>query len=224
MVGAERSGADPRVEGVSDHSDAPFIALEWIEAGKERADADARFGRDLAELHRTSPSHYGLDHDNFIGILPQDNRPCDAWHEFLVLRRLEPQLKMAVDSGRSSMTLRSRMRRLFSVIEDRIGDPQPPAHLHGDLWAGNRLLGSDGYYCLIDPAVYGGCREMDLAMMRLFGGFSERVFSAYDEVYPFPEGLQERIPLYQLYPVLVHVNLFGGHYVDQAENLLRSVL
>jgi fructosamine-3-kinase len=114
--------------------------------------------------------------------------------------------------------------RLYDRLEQLCGPPEPPARLHGDLWAGNAIVDRNGIPYLVDPAVYGGHREIDLAMMRLFGGFSARVFAAYDEVYPVAPGLPERVPLYQLYPLMVHVVLFGAGYVSQVEQALRRLL
>ena len=111
---------------------------------------------------------------------------------------------------------------MLARLPELVGEPEPPARLHGDLWGGNLHIGEAGEPCLIDPAVYGGHREIDLAMMRLFGGFSERVFVAYDEAFPLSAGARERIPLYQLYPLLVHANLFGGSYVGSVERVVAS--
>ena len=112
--------------------------------------------------------------------------------------------------------------RLFRVLPELVGEAEEPARLHGDLWSGNLHVDEQGAPCLIDPAVYGGHREVDLAMMRLFGGFSARVFSAYDEAFPLAPGHAERVPLYQLYPLLVHVNLFGGSYLDAVRRALSA--
>ena len=117
-------------------------------------------------------------------------------------------------------------RRLFDALQralpDLVGPAEPPSRLHGDLWSGNLHVDERGTPCLIDPAVYGGHREIDLAMMRLFGGFGDRVFAAYAEVYPLESAAKARVPLYQLYPLLVHVNLFGGSYLGALRGALAS--
>jgi protein-ribulosamine 3-kinase len=205
--------------------EVPFLALERIVSGRKRDNWDELLGRGLAALHRTPAPSFGLDHSNFIGRLAQDNGPAETWSEFYITRRLEPQVRLAVNSHEASMTMKSGFARLFARMESRVGDPEPPSHLHGDLWSGNVMTDEAGDPCLVDPAVYGGCREMDLAMMRLFGGFSARVFDVYREEFAPGEGDNERVPLYQLYPLLVHLNLFGGsRYGDQVEAALRKVL
>jgi fructosamine-3-kinase len=204
--------------------DPRFLVLEHIASAPRRPDFDERLGRGLAALHRSGAPGFGLDHDNFIGRLPQDNRPLPTWADFYRGRRLEPQLRMATEAGRASPAMRRDCQRLFSMLESLVGPAEPPAQLHGDLWGGNIIADQEGAPCLIDPAVYGGHREVDLAMMRLFGGFGPRVFAAYDEAYPLSPGHQERVPLYQLYFLLVHVNLFGGSYVAAVERALSSLV
>ncbi len=199
-----------------------FLVLEHLESGGRRPDFDESVGRGLAALHRFGAPGFGLDHDNFIGRLPQSNVSAPTWPEFYRERRLEPQLRLARQAGLCSPSLARGFEQLFAVLEDRVGPPEPPARLHGDLWGGNLMVDEAGAPCLIDPAVYGGHREVDLAMMRLFGGFSPRVFSAYEEAWPLAPGYEERLPLYQLYFLMVHVNLFGRSYLAQAEHALRS--
>jgi fructosamine-3-kinase len=200
-----------------------FLVLECISAGRRRPDFDERLGRGLAALHRFGTPGFGLDHDNFIGRLPQSNAPAPSWPEFYRSRRLEPQLALARDAGLCSSAMARGFDRLFTVLDERVGPAEPPARLHGDLWGGNAIADETGVACLIDPAVYGGHREVDLAMMRLFGGFGHHVFAAYEEEWPLDPGHEERVPLYQLYFLMVHVNLFGGPYVAQAERALFAI-
>jgi fructosamine-3-kinase len=202
--------------------DAEYLVLEYLDPGRPTGDFDERVGRGLAALHRAGPERFGLDHDNFIGRLPQSNTPCDDWAEFYQSRRLEPQLRMASDRGLADTAMRRDFDRLFARLTERVGPKEPPARLHGDLWGGNLHRDGHGEPVLIDPAVYGGHREVDLAMMRLFGGFSARVFAAYAEAWPLAAGHEERVSLYQLYPLLVHVNLFGGGYVGSVKRALRG--
>lgn len=211
----------PKVLAVSQGVDSPaYLVLELIARGRPGPDFDERLGRGLAELHRSGAPSFGFANDNFIGSLPQENTPCETWAEFYRARRLEPQLRRAVDANRVSLSIRRAFERLFARLPALVGPAEPPARLHGDLWGGNLYVDERGEPCLIDPAVYGGHREVDLAMMRLFGGFSERVFAAYAEAYPLAAGAPDRVALYQLYPLLVHANLFGGSYVASVERAL----
>ncbi len=197
-----------------------FLVLELLAPGRPAPDFDERLGHGLAALHRAGAPTFGLEHDNFIGSLPQRNTPQQSWADFLWFERFEPQLARAAASGHVSVRLRRGFDELSSKLGQLVGPAEPPARLHGDLWSGNLHVDDAGAPCLIDPAAYGGHREMDLAMMRLFGGFSERAFRAYHEAYPLAAGSAERIALYQLYPLLVHVNLFGAGYVPQVERSL----
>jgi fructosamine-3-kinase len=217
-----------RVPGVLAASGAddltPFLALELIRSAPRQPNFDERLGRGLAALHRQGAPAFGLDHDNYIGRLPQKNTFAVTWAEFYRVRRLGPQLKAAVDAGLAPTRLRRDFERLFTQVEALCGPPEPPARLHGDLWGGNLIADDLGEPCLIDPAVYGGHREIDLAMMKLFGGFGPRVFEAYKEAFPLADGYRERVALYQLYPLMVHVNLFGGGYLGQVESALGRLI
>jgi fructosamine-3-kinase len=211
----------PRVLAVSPDAEPSFLVLELVRSAARRRDFDEELGRSLAALHRATPGAFGLDHDNFIGRLPQSNAEHARWADFYRAERLEPQLERASRQGRASSALRRDFERLFARLDSLVGPEEPPARLHGDLWGGNLHVDPTGMPCLIDPAAYGGHREIDLAMMRLFGGFGERVFAVYDEAFPLAPGHAERVPLYQLYPLMVHVNLFGGGYQGSVERALK---
>lgn len=211
----------PRV--IAFRTTAPcYLALEYLPSAPRAKDFDAVLGVGLAQLHAAPAPSWGGLGDNYIGLLPQSNASAASWGEFYVQRRLDPQLRRARDQRRcpSSWTLRfeSLFRRLPELLVD-----EPPQRVHGDLWAGNVHTGPSGEPCLIDPAAYAGHREVDLAMLQLFGGFSERTFAAYDECFPTLPGRRERVPLYQLYPLLVHVNLFGGSYGASVEGALSRL-
>jgi fructosamine-3-kinase len=209
----------PEVLAVSDGrpEEPAFLVLEMLASRSPRSDFDEELGRGLASLHRFGADSFGLDHENFIGPLPQRNTPAAQWADFYRDHRLGAQLELAAQRGRVSGSLRRAFERLLAKLDDLVGPEEPPARLHGDLWGGNLHIDDAGRPALIDPAVYGGHREIDLGMMRLFGGFGHRVFAAYDERYPLAPGHEDRVPLYQLYPLLVHVNLFGGGYVGSVE-------
>lgn len=203
--------------------DHQVLVLEWVQPGQPASGFDERLGQELAALHRQSPEGFGLEQDNFIGSLPQANAAAETWSGFYRSMRLEPQIKRATDAGCLPPRLKRAFARLLPRVPELTGPPEPPARLHGDLWNGNVLCDADGKPCLVDPAVYGGHREVDLAMMRLFGGFSSRVFAAYAEAFPLDADHLERVPLYQLYPLLVHVNLFGGAYLGNLEAALAAL-
>lgn len=212
----------PEVLAVSGEGAEPaFLALELIEPGRRRGDHDRELGRRLATLHRAHPAGFGLDHDNFIGSLEQVNTPCPTWAEFYAARRLEPMVQRAIEEGPAPASWARAFERLYARMDELVGPPEPPARLHGDLWSGNLHVDETGAPCLIDPAVYGGHREVDLAMLVLFGRPGPDFFAAYDEVWPRAAGHAERVALYQLYPLLVHVNLFGGGYVGSVERALH---
>ena len=211
----------PRVIEVSDEHPA-YLALELLTPAKRRPDFDEVLGRSLASLHAVGAPSFGLDHDNFIGRLAQSNTTADDWASFYWASRLEPQLRLATDRGLIDSGMSARFDTLRRVLPERVGPEEPPSRLHGDLWGGNLHVDEAGQPCLIDPAVYGGHREIDLAMMRLFGGFGERAFAAYGEARPLAPGAGSRVPLYQLYPLMVHVNLFGGSYLGSVKRALSA--
>ena len=211
----------PRVIAVSEGEPA-YLVLELITSAKRQADFEETLGRRLAAMHRFGARSFGLDHDNFIGRLRQSNAKADDWASFYWTSRLEPQLRLCRDRGMIDARTSSRFESLRLALPERVGPDEAPSRLHGDLWGGNLHVDESGEPCLVDPAVYGGHREIDLAMMRLFGGFGERVFAAYDEASPLAPEASERVPLYQLYPLLVHVNLFGGSYLASVKRALAA--
>jgi fructosamine-3-kinase len=211
-----------RVRAVSDRQ--PVLVLDWIETGRPGPDFDERLGRGLAELHLAGADGFGGSEDNFIGSLPQSNRRHPDWPSFYAQERLAPLIRSAVDAGALPHDTARSADALLERLAEVCGPPEPPARLHGDLWSGNLMIDARGEPVLVDPAAYGGHREIDLAMMRLFGGVSARVFAAYAEAHPLAPGAAERVDLYQLYPLLVHVNLFGGGYVGSFQSALRGYL
>lgn len=215
----------PRVVAWRD-DDPAFLAVEWIETagGPSSIDGDAAFGRGLAALHRSGAPSFGWERDGYVGDLPQPNGERDSWAAFYRERRLEPLARRAIDRGLLPPDASGAFERLFDRLDELVGPPEPPARLHGDLWAGNRVVGADGRSWLVDPAPYGGHREVDLAMMRLFGGFGDAAFAAYDEVHPLADGHADRVALHQLYPLLVHVTLFGSGYAAQTLRALHRYI
>ena len=202
-----------------------WLALEWLQPAARSPEFLERLGRGLAQMHRasTDPS-WGWEQDNFIGSLAQQNAPVDTWPGFWRDRRLGPQLDLARRTGRLPGR-EAEWDRLFDRLPAilRPADEDGPSLLHGDLWSGNVLPATAGP-ALIDPATYRGHREVDLAMADLFGGFGDRFHDAYGEVWPLQPGYEARRPVYQLYYLLVHVNLFGGGYVGRTADTLGTIL
>ena len=214
---AEAGGVHvPEVLGV----DPECLIIRWVEPGKSSVDAAAALGRELAATHAAGAPAYGLDRDGFIGKLPLPNQPCDTWAEFYAVRRLLPYLKLARDRGAATEEQAAAIEAVLPRLADLVPD-EPPARLHGDLWNGNVLWGLDGHAWLIDPAAYGGHREVDLAMLALFGlPHLPRVLDAYLEACadtrPLADGWLDRVGLHQLFPLLVHACHFGRGYAARA--------
>lgn len=219
-LAAAGGAAVPEVLG-ADHE---CLIVQWIEPGKNSVDAALAFGRELAATHAAGAERFGADHDGYIGRLPLPNRTADTWAEFYAVRRVLPYLKLARDRGHAdgeqAATIEAVVARLPGLVPD-----EPPARLHGDLWNGNVLWGVDGRAWLIDPAAYGGHREVDLAMLSLFGlPHLPRVLDAYQETTPLADGWQERAELHQIFPLLVHACHFGGGYAARAARAAAAYL
>lgn len=211
----------PQVLTCNRTDNGALFILEYIVRKTPNTVDFKNLGFQLAALHKMGDAKtFGFEHDNFIGSLPQSNNKHDNWVDFYVQERLQPQLIMALDSGRlntaevpAESKLLGRCNSLFPNIK--------PSLLHGDLWSGNFLIATNGQPYLIDPAVYAGHHEVDLAMSRLFGGFGDRFYSAYHEIIPKETGERERCEIYQLYYLLVHLNLFGTSYKSSVNHILQ---
>lgn len=215
------AGPGPRVPRVAAVGDG-FIVMEWIESGRKQAGFHEAFGRELAQLHRrTDCDRYGFHADNYIGSTPQPNSWTDSWFEFFRVHRLGYQSRLAYDRGLIDDALLREIESVGARLESLLPRPEHPALLHGDLWGGNYMADSAGEPVLIDPASYYGHREADLAMTRLFGGFGEGFYRGYESAWPTEPGFDERVPLYNLYHVLNHANIFGGSYVSSARSIVR---
>ncbi len=211
----------PAVIGVGED----FLAIEWIDTGPLDEAGEEALGRGLAALHAAGAGAFGAFHDAepelHVGPLGFDATPCDDWPAFYAERLVRPLIAQARDRGSLSPGGADALGRVCDRMAELAGPAEPPARLHGDLWGGNVLGGADGAAWLVDPIAYGGHREVDLAMLRLFGAPSRRVFDAYEEAAPPAEGHTERVPLYQLLPLMIHAVLFGGGYGASAEDAAR---
>ena len=216
--------AIPRVivVGAGEPGASSFLVLEYLAAGRRRADFDETLGRGLAELHRSTADRFGFHQDNYCGATPQPNPWTSRWIDFYGVSRLAHQLRLATDAGFLSSTEAQRIESLIARLHEWIGEPPSgPSLIHGDLWSGNLHADSNGRPALIDPAACYAHREAELGMMTLFGGFSARVFAAYDEAFPLEPDWRDRNPLYQLYHLMNHLNLFGGGYHRQVMSIVR---
>jgi fructosamine-3-kinase len=207
--------AIPDVLAVSD--DPPnHLVLEWIDEGSSARADERTLGVGLARLHAAGARCFGREDRRTTGSRGLPNDPTDSWADFYAERRLLPLARLARDARALPPRAIDGLHRIATRL-GVLGDPaEPPARLHGDLWAGNRLVAVDGRHWLVDPAAHGGHREFDLAMMRLFGGFGAECFAAYQEVTPLAPGWEDRVALHQIAPLVVHAIKFGGGYVGAA--------
>lgn len=205
----------PKVYSVAEVENKAYLLLEYKKEGAQKGHFWEVFGEQLSRLHKTTSKNFGFSSPNYIGSLPQYNERCTVAAEFYVSQRLEPQVKMASERGYALGDL----SRFYKNISEEIPQ-EAPALLHGDLWSGNYITNEEGLPCLLDPAVYYGPREMDLAMMKLFRGFSTEVFEVYEAQFPLQEGWKDRIPMWQLYYLLVHLNIFGRSYLPQVQKII----
>lgn len=206
--------------GTTDDGHHSWLLLDYIESSRPGDGFFSQFGRGLASLHRHSNRRFGLDHDNYIGSLCQSNTPHDTWASFYTHERLMPQMKAAVDAGLLRPGLSHNFDNLYARL-DEIFPAEPPALLHGDLWGGNYLCDRDGLPVIIDPAVYYGHREMEIAFTKLFGGYERDFYEAYNEAWPLGDGHQQRVDICNLYPLLVHTNLFGSSYAGRVASIIK---
>jgi len=215
--------AVPEVVAVSDGNDGEpaFLALEWVEPGRRDGADDATFGAALARLHAFGAPCFGREDRRTTGSLALPNDPASSWPEFYSSRRLLPLARIARERRALPTSTIADLETLAGRL-DRFDTSEPPARLHGDLWAGNRIVDVGGTSWLIDPAAHGGHREFDLAMMSLFGGFGAEAFDAYSLETPLVDGWRERTRLHQIAPLVVHAIKFGGGYVDAAAAAVRQ--
>jgi len=184
-----------------------------------------QLGQAIAQMHRIKADHYGWEINNTIGATPQFNQSMDNWLDFWIEQRYQPQLKLLKEKGRLSHSLKSKMEKLMNHLDQYFINHQPSASLlHGDLWGGNFAFDASGKPAIYDPALYFGDRETDIAMTELFGGFNRDFYRGYQETYPLADSYKIRKPVYNLYHILNHANLFGGSYIMQAEQMAEQLI
>ncbi len=217
--------AEPAVADVAEvlAVEPDCLVLRWIEPARPTPENAAGLGRSLARLHASGAAQFGADEEGFIGTLPLPNRTATTWPDFYATRRVLPYLKLAADRDHIGSPDVAAVETLIGRLTELAGPEEPPARIHGDLWSGNVVWSTD-HGTLIDPAAHGGHRETDLAMLALFGlPHLQRLVDAYQEEHPLADGWEERQPLHQLFPLLVHAALFGGHYGQRAGEAARRL-
>lgn len=227
MFEAEAQGLDllrnsqsfkiPNVIDSGIEENTSYLLLEYIPKGSQTSNFWESFAENLAKLHKTTNEYFGLDYNNYIGSLPQVNKPESSASTFYINQRLEPQFKIAKENGFQFCSLDLFLKNISNEILE-----EAPSLIHGDLWSGNYLISENGTPVLIDPAIAFAPRELDLAMMQLFGGFPNEVYIIYQDLFPLTNNWQNRVPIWQLYYLLVHLNLFGGGYLSQVKNIIKQ--
>ena len=216
----------PQFVAQFDRDNQSYLVLEFIEEGRIIDSSDqiqnwSAFGTQLTKLHQLSQEEFGFEEDNYIGSLHQKNELKNDWVTFFLECRLLPLIELGIEKGWAQKIQFRQIEGIAKMVEDEF-PKEPPALLHGDLWSGNFLNDKKGNTNLIDPAVYYGHREMEIAFTQLFGGFHSEFYTHYNFNYPIQEDFQKRLSVLQLYPLLVHANLFGGHYVKQGLSVLNK--
>ncbi|QPA32313.1 fructosamine kinase family protein [Thermaerobacillus caldiproteolyticus] len=212
----------PNVYYVMEAGDGTYglLLLEWIEGEKTEQTA-VLLGQAVAHLHQCYSQHFGLEKDNYIGLLSQKNRLYEDWIDYFVDCRLLPQIQLAEQKGRMPTYRRDKIEKLLVLLEQWLPRTCRPSLLHGDLWGGNWIVGTNGIPYLIDPSVFYGHYEFEIAFTELFGGFPESFYRAYNEIQPLSPEYKERKELYQLFYLLVHLNLFGETYGYSVDRILE---
>ncbi|MFT3932553.1 MAG: fructosamine kinase family protein [Chitinophagaceae bacterium] len=198
-----------------------WLVLEWMEKGSATIHSMKNFGAALAHMHKLPQKEFGWHIDNYIGSLQQINTKHSTWSEFYIQCRIQPLVKILFNQGSFSSNDIAHADS-FSKKIAALFPEEPAALLHGDLWGGNYMINKEGNAAIFDPAVYCGHREMDIGMTKLFGGFDNTFYDTYNNTYPLAKGWQQRLPYTQLFPLLVHAVLFGGHYINQCRSILAS--
>jgi protein-ribulosamine 3-kinase len=210
----------PQTFGFGRINDYNYLLSEFIASSRQQLDYWEDLGLGLAHLHLTHSESFGLDSDNYIASLHQKNHKTDNWLDFFIEQRLEPMLGLAYFDKLIPLDFLKKFQTIYTKM-DSLFPKEKPALLHGDLWSGNVICDRNGKPCLIDPAIYFGHREMDIAFSRLFGGFDSRFYESYESILPLEPDFESRIGLYNLYPLLVHLNLFGTAYLPGIEKIIK---
>lgn len=220
FLDAQKRIAVPSVIFAGTFGTDQFLLLEWISSGHRTDDFWKKFGRQLAGLHQCHHDRFGFVSDNYMGSLPQANQFADNWTGFFITSRLLPQIELATKHNRLLATHVDSFHQLFKKL-DTIFNKEKPSLLHGDLWSGNFMCNDRSEPVLIDPAIYYGHRSVDMAMTTLFGGFDNSFYDSYHYYFPLPANHAEQWEICNLYPLLIHLNLFGQSYLAEIDRTLK---
>lgn len=223
LIRETESIAVPEVFSYSDEKGQAFLVMEWVE-GAPAADTDWKLGDRIASMHQTMGDKHGFPDDTFIGALPQRNGLFPSWLEYYRDRRLAAQLQLGIDRGTMTGKRRNRMEKLLESLDRWVPDDVAPSYLHGDLWGGNWLAGPGGEPYVIDPSFLYGDRHFELAFTEVFGGYSNDFYQAYEERFPLSPDYKDVKALYQLYYLLVHLNMFGEVYGRSVDAILKRYI
>ena len=220
LIAKQKLIKTPEIIDCFEEAGTQVLMLEWVQAGERTEAFWKRFGEGLAALHRVSAEAFGLLENNYMGSVPQSNVRHKTWTAFFLAERLQPMIQRCLLNGQLNKThlrqFENLEKRLSQIFED-----ENPSLLHGDLWSGNFMCDQNSEPVLIDPAVYFGHRSIDLAMTTLFGGFQSPFYESYRHHFPFPDNYEEQWAVCNLYPLLIHLYLFGTSYLPQIENTLQ---
>ncbi len=209
----------PLVHSVGKTQQVNYMLTEWVERTEPDMLFWENFGFEMAQLHQKTYPFYGFITDNYVGIQKQANMGCHTWSDFFILYRLVPLVGEAYDKNLIDQLTLQKFEALYNRIPEIFSD-EPPSLLHGDFWYGNYICDQKNQPVLVDPACYYGNRIMDIAMSKLFGGFPDTFYQAYNSVWHLPYGWNDSVEIANLYPLLLHVNRFGGQYGTMIKNIL----
>lgn len=219
LIGETKTISVPKVLSFSDQVGSSYLLLEWVD-GEKRVDTEKELGQQMARLHQHTGKKHGFDRDTYIGLLPQPNQLYDHWLDYYREKRLLSQLNEGIKRNRMPRKRRTQLEKLILQLDRWIPQQVMPSYLHGDLWGGNWLVGPGGTPYVIDPSFLYGDRHFELAFTELFGGFSSVFYDAYQQILPIEDYYEEVKPLYQLYYLLVHLNIFGETYGLRVDHIL----
>jgi len=223
LLGSQNIIRAPKPILCDEVEDQQILLLEWIDTGSRTKQFWKTFGEQLVWLHHSTQDHFGLDENNYMGSLPQNNEPQSDWNKFFIDCRLQPQIKLAEEKMLLQKKHLAAFENLYPKLPGIFND-EKPSLLHGDLWNGNFMCDENSQPVLIDPAVYYGHRIVDIAMTTIFGGFDKEFYDSYNYHHPFPKNFREQCDIANLYPLLIHLNLFGSSYLSQIELILNRVI